>query len=79
MYIQYFKSRKFANGHLYIAGQPPTHVHGHGHTSIGALSCGGNANSHFDKQKFGFILKTVRIYVFQLSVGYNNYASLIML
>ena len=24
---------------------PYVHVHGHGHVSIGALSCGGNANS----------------------------------
>ena len=50
---------------------PYVHGHGHGHVSIGALSCGGNANSYFDKQKFGFILKTVDVCVFQLSVGYN--------
>lgn len=30
---------------------PYVHVHGHGHVSIGALSCGGNANSYFDQQK----------------------------
>lgn len=35
---------------------PYVHGHGHGHVSIGALSCGGNANSHFDKQKINLVL-----------------------
>lgn len=50
---------------------PYVHGHGHGHVSIRALSCGGNAYSYFDKQKFGFILKTVHVCLFELSVGYN--------
>ena len=70
-----FKSRDFANGHLYTAGQPPYTCTCHAHVSIGALTCGGNANSYFDKQKFGFISKTVNVCVFQLSVGYNMLSS----
>ena len=75
MYIQYLRAETLLMDTFILQGSHHTHVHGHGHVSIGALSCGGNASSHFDKQKFGFILKTVHVCVFQLSVGYNMFPS----
>ena len=72
MYIQYLRAETLLMDTFILQGSPHTHVHDHDHVSIGALSCGGNANSYFDEQKFGFISKTVHVYVFQLSVGLYN-------
>ena len=44
MYIWYLRAETLLMDTFILQGSPHTHVHGHGHTSIGALSCGGNAN-----------------------------------